>query len=171
MGQQALHFPAFRVGEKDGEYLVDRPTVTEAELLEFAKEIIAKRFRRANVIDSPEAAKNYLVTQLAPREAEVFMVVFLDTRHRVIAAQEMFQGTIDGASVHPREVVKAALAHNAAAVMLSHNHPSGEPEPSTADQRITQRLKEALALVDVRVLDHIVVGGTRTVSLAERGLV
>jgi len=107
---------------------------------------------------------------LAKREREVFAVMFLDNRHRLLAYEELFFGTIDGASVHPREVVKAALAHNAAAVILSHNHPSGVAEPSQADQRITQRLKDALGLVDVRVLDHLIVGEGEPVSFAERGL-
>jgi DNA repair protein RadC len=101
---------------------------------------------------------------------EVFAVLFLDNRHRVIAFEELFRGTIDGASVHPREVVRRALALNAAAVILSHNHPSGVAEPSEADQRITTRLREALSLVDVRVLDHLVIGDGGCCSLAERGL-
>jgi DNA repair protein RadC len=100
----------------------------------------------------------------------VFAVLFLDTHHRAISYEELFHGTIDGASVHPREVVNAALRHNAAAVILSHNHPSGVAEPSEADRRITQRLKDALALVDVRVLDHFVVATEGSVSFAERGL-
>jgi len=120
---------------------------------------------------SPDETKHYLVLKLAEREREVFAVLFLDNRHRLIKYDEMFFGTIDGASVHPREVVKAALQHNAAAVILAHNHPSGVPEPSRADETITNRLKEALNFVDIRVLDHIVVGGTDTVSFAERGLV
>ena len=100
---------------------------------------------------------------------EVFAALFLDTRHRVICFEELFSGTIDGASVHPREVVRRALAHNAAAVILSHNHPSGVAEPSDADRRVTERLRDALSLVDVRVLDHIVVGDRETASFAERG--
>ena len=101
----------------------------------------------------------------------MFAVLFLDTRHRLIEYAEMFQGTIDSAEVHPREVVKAALRHNAAAVIVSHNHPSGNPEPSAADQALTQRLREALGLVDVRVLDHVIVAGNATASFAERGLI
>jgi DNA repair protein RadC len=119
---------------------------------------------------APDAVRDYLRLQLSHQEREVFAVVFLDTRHRVLAYEELFYGTIDGASVHPREVVKAALRCNAAAVILAHNHPSGVAEPSQADQRITQRLKEALALVDVRVLDHFVIGSGERVSFAERGL-
>jgi DNA repair protein RadC len=107
--------------------------------------------------------------RLAPRDHEVFTILFLDSRHRLIDCREIFRGTIDGASVHPREVVKEALARNAAAVILSHNHPSGVAEPSQADELITQRLREALALIDVRVLDHLIVAGSDVVSLAERG--
>ena len=114
--------------------------------------------------------KKYLVTQFADLGHEVFACLFLDTRHRVIRYEEMFRGTIDGCSVHPREVVKAALTANAAAVILAHNHPSGMAEPSRADTQLTRRLTDALALVDVRVLDHMVVGGAETVSFAESGL-
>jgi DNA repair protein RadC len=104
-------------------------------------------------------------------EREVFGCLFLDNRHRLIALEEMFLGTIDGASVHPREVVKRALKLNAAAVILAHNHPSGVAEPSQADELITARIRDALALVDIRVLDHLVVGGTTVTSFAERGLI
>ena len=101
---------------------------------------------------------------------EVFAVLFLDAQHRLIEYEELFYGSLDGASVHPREVVRAALKHNAAAVILSHNHPSGVAEPSGADQRVTERLRAALALIDVRVLDHLIVGGNAVTSMAERGL-
>jgi DNA repair protein RadC len=121
-------------------------------------------------ITNPEDTRTYLRLKLAEREAEVFCVLFLTNRHRVIAFTEMFQGTIDGATVHPREVVKQALRLNAAAVILAHNHPSGVAEPSRADEAITRRLRDALALVDIRVLDHLIVGGRDTTSLAERGL-
>jgi len=121
-------------------------------------------------VTSPEDTRRYLRLQLAEREAEVFCVLFLTNRHRMIAFEEMFRGTIDGASVHPREVVKQALRLNAACVILAHNHPSGVAEPSRADEAITRRLRDALALVDIRVLDHLIVGGTDITSLAERGL-
>ncbi|MES9844134.1 MAG: DNA repair protein RadC [Candidatus Sedimenticola sp. 6PFRAG5] len=124
---------------------------------------------KGQTFSSPEDSKNYARLQLAELEQEVFCAMFLDNRHRLISFQKMFNGTIDGATVHPREVVKAALRHNAAAVIFAHNHPSGVAEPSQADQRITTRLKDALALVDVRVLDHLVVGDS-VVSFAERGL-
>jgi DNA repair protein RadC len=111
------------------------------------------------------------MTRLATREFETFCLIYLDNRHRLIACEDLFRGTIDGASVHPREVVKEALRHNAAAVILAHNHPSGVAEPSHADELITRRLREALQLVDIRVLDHLIVAGGETVSFAERGLI
>jgi len=118
---------------------------------------------------SPEETRQFLATQLGSYPHEVFACLFLDNRNRVIAFEKMFHGTIDGASVYPREVVKLALKNNAAATIFAHNHPSGVAEPSQADEQITQRLKEALALVDIRVLDHFVVGD-EVVSFAERGL-
>lgn len=123
------------------------------------------------VFTSPDLVKNYLKIKLAEREREVFACLFLDNRHQLIEYNELFYGTIDGASVHPREVVKAALKCNAAAVIISHNHPSGIPEPSKADESITARLKQALELIDIRILDHIIVGGMDSVSFAERGLI
>lgn len=122
------------------------------------------------VLTGPHAVRDYLRLLLADREWEVFVVLFLDAQHRLIAAEEMFRGTLTQTSVYPREVVKAALVHNAAAVIFAHNHPSGVPEPSRADELLTQSLKQALALVDCRTLDHVVVAGDRTTSLAERGL-
>ena len=118
---------------------------------------------------SPQASKDFVKLQLATYEHEVFACLFMDNRNRVIAYEELFRGTIDGASVYPREVVKACLSHNAAAVIFAHNHPSGISEPSLADKSITKRLNDALALIDVRVLDHLVVGEEVT-SFAERGL-
>ena len=119
---------------------------------------------------TPRATREFLRARLRDRDHEVFCCLFLDNRHRVICFDEVFRGTIDGASVHPREVVKLALSRNAAAVILAHNHPSGVAEPSQADELITGRLRDALALVDIRVLDHIVVGDGACVSFAERGL-
>ena len=123
-------------------------------------------------LTSPEAAKKLAFLRLATKKDEHFAVAFLDNRHRLIAFQTLFTGTVDGASVYPRVVVRKALELNAAACVLCHNHPSGDPEPSQADQRITGRLKEALSLVDVRVLDHLVVGASYddVTSFAERGL-
>jgi DNA repair protein RadC len=120
---------------------------------------------------SPRATANYLQLQLATAERELFAALFLDTRHRLIEFQVLFAGTVDAAHVHPREVAKAALKVNAAAVIVAHNHPSGNPEPSQADLAITRRLRDALALLDIRLLDHFIVAPDSTVSLAERGLV
>lgn len=121
-------------------------------------------------IRSPADTESFLKLKLGHLPHEVFSIVYLDNRHRVLHFGEIFRGTIDGTSVYPREVVKEALQHNAAAVILAHNHPSGVAEPSQADERITKRLKAALELVDIRVLDHIIIGGTGSVSLASRGL-
>lgn len=121
-------------------------------------------------LTSPRLAADYLLAQLRDRDHEVFCCLYLDNRHRLIGFEELFKGTIDGASVHPREVVKQALARRAAAVILAHNHPSGVAEPSRADEAITTRLRDALALVDIRVVDHVIVGDGVCVSLAERGL-
>jgi DNA repair protein RadC len=145
------------------------PASAEA-ILEAARAILASRVRRGRALSNPRNTRDYLRLQLAERDHEVFAVLFLDNRHRVIEFVPLFRGTIDGASVHPREVVKEALARNAAAVILAHNHPSGVAEPSQADELITQRLREALGLIDVRVLDHFVVTGDVIVSFAERGL-
>jgi len=138
-------------------------------VLEMARRHLAERLDRGDALTDPGAAKQYLHAHLANRPHEVFAALFLDTRHRVLAYEELFRGTIDGASVHPREVVKAALKHNAAAAILAHNHPSGIAEPSRNDRDITDRLRDALSLVDVRVLDHLVIGSGVTASFAERG--
>lgn len=140
------------------------------EILAGARHALSLRVRRGACLTSPKAARDYLTMRLADRGHEVFTILFLDTRHRLIDCVDLFRGTIDGASVHPREVVKEALARNAAAVILAHNHPSGVAEPSQADELITQRLREALALIDVRVLDHLIVAGPAVTSLAERGV-
>lgn len=141
------------------------------QILEAARQVIDQKMQRGELFDAPATVRKYLCTKLAGFDYEVFAVLFLDTRHRMIEYVEMFRGTIDGASVHPREVVKEALRCNAAAVILSHNHPSGNPEPSAADRALTERLKQALGLVDVRVLDHVIVAGDTSLSLAERGLI
>jgi DNA repair protein RadC len=126
---------------------------------------------RGATLSDPEACGSFLSLRLKGLVREVFAVVFVDSQHRVLAYEELFAGTLDGASVHPREVVRAALRHNAAAVVFAHNHPSGVAEPSDADVRITERLRAALALVDVRVLDHLIVGSGIVTSLARRGLI
>ena len=122
------------------------------------------------LLGSPKATRDYLSARLRHLEHEVFCCLYLDKRHRLMHCEELFRGTIDGASVHPREIVKLALQRNAAAVIVAHNHPSGIAEPSQADELITQRIKEALGLVDIRLLDHLIVGAGACVSLAERGL-
>jgi len=140
-------------------------------VLEMARRHLAATLKAGDILSSPAQVRQYLSAQLRHQPREVFAVLFLDNQHRLIAYDELFFGTIDGASVYPREVVKKALARNAAAVILAHNHPSGVAEPSQADQRITERLQAALNLVDVRVLDHMVVGDEEVVSFAERGLI
>lgn len=140
-------------------------------VLELARRHLGETLTRESVFTSPAAVIRYLQALLGQRHQEVFVVLFLDTRHRLIVAEEMFFGTIDGASVYPREVVKRALHHNASAVILAHNHPSGVAEPSRDDEAITRRLREALQLVDVRVLDHVVIAAGSGVSMAERGLI
>lgn len=122
-------------------------------------------------LTSPQAVRDYLRLKLADREHEVFVALFLDSQHRLIACEELFRGTLAQTSVFPREVLKAALKHNAAAVIFAHNHPSGVAEPSRADELLTTALKQALALVDIRTLDHLIVGGASVTSLAERGLI
>jgi len=139
-------------------------------VVEMAHRSLKEALVRSDVLTSPRHTRDYLSLRLQFHPREVFACLFLDNRHRVIAFEELFHGTIDGASIHPREVVRRALHHNAAALIFSHNHPSGVAEPSEADRRITLRLKEALALIDVRVLDHIVVGQNEVTSMAELGL-
>ena len=139
-------------------------------VLEMGRRHLLETLARGDALSNPDDTRDYLKARLRGYAHEVFACLFLDSRHRVISLDELFHGTIDGASVHPREVVKRALAHNAAAVILAHNHPSGVAEPSESDRLITQRLKEALGLVDIRVLDHFIIGDGRAVSLAERGL-
>ena len=145
---------------------------TEADILDAAERIARARCeaRSAVVMSSPVHTRRYLAAMYRSRAAESFGALFLDNQHRLIECTDLFAGTIDGASVYPREVVQAALTRNAAAVIFVHNHPSGVAEPSVADRQITRRLVDALALVDIRVLDHFVVGGSDTVSFAERGL-
>jgi DNA repair protein RadC len=139
-------------------------------VLEMSRRALNEEMQRGDALNSPRAVRDYLQLLLGSRPQEVFVVLFLDTQHRVIATEELFHGTLSQTSVYPREVVKRALAHNAAAVILAHNHPSGVAEPSQADQHLTQALKQALALVDVRVLDHFIVAGGRMHSFAETGL-
>ena len=139
-------------------------------VLELARRTLLTELAQRPVFDSPQTVREYLRLQLAALSHEVFAVLFLDAQHRLIVCEELFRGTLTQTSVYPREVVKRALEANAAAVVFAHNHPSGAAEPSRADEFLTQTLKSALALVDVRVLDHLVVGDTQVVSFAERGL-
>ena len=141
-----------------------------AAVVELARRSLQQRLADRPAFDSPQAVRDYLQLQLAAREHEVFAVLFLDAQHHLLRFDEMFRGTLTQTSVYPREVVRRALALNAGAVILAHNHPSGVAEPSRADEFLTQTLKSALALVDVRVLDHFVVGKGQIVSFAERGL-
>lgn len=157
-----------KASEPSGTYLIESP-VTEADILLIARQLANLRLRRGRALTSPKDVFSHLQALLADYEHEVFALLLLDGRHRVIAFQELFRGTLDGANVYPREIVKAALEHNAAAMVLVHNHPSGDPEPSQADRNLTHKVKEALGLVGVRTLDHIVVGREGCVSLAEQG--
>ena len=138
--------------------------------LELTRRQLRERLGHSHAITNPADTEHYLSARLRDYPYEVFACLFLDTRHRIITYEELFRGTIDGASVHPREVVRRALQHNAAAVIFAHNHPSGVAEPSQADERITKRLKSALELVDIRLLDHLIIGHGRATSLASRGM-
>lgn len=149
-------------------------TAKRAELvavLELARRALAQQLRAREVFDSPQAVRHYLQLHLAARPHEVFAVLFLDGAHRLIAMEELFRGTLTQTSVYPREVVLRALHHHAAAVVLAHNHPSGSVQPSRADEALTQTLKAALGLIDVRVLDHVIVAPGASLSMAEQGLV
>jgi DNA repair protein RadC len=165
--------------------LLERPPAALAELpglgparacalsaaLELGQRHLAAGLQRGEALTDPGAAGRYFAQRLRHLQHEVFAALFLDTRHRALAFEELFRGSVDGAEVHPREVARRALAHNAAAVIVGHNHPSGNPEPSAADRAVTARLKQALALVDVRLLDHFVIADGPPVSLAARGWV
>lgn len=138
-------------------------------VLELARRALGEELKAGLTLSSPQAVKHYLQLLLSSRQHESFAVLFLDVKNRLIASEELFRGTLTHASVYPREVVKVSLAHNAASIILAHNHPSGSPEPSAADHTLTQALKQALAMVDVRVLDHFVVAGQQVYSFAEHG--
>jgi DNA repair protein RadC len=162
--------------EAGSDKLEDTPGLGTAKLaqlqaaLELARRALREESASCSALSSPRAVRDYLRLTLAGRDHEVFVVVLLDAQHRVVASEELFRGTLTQTSVYPREVVKCALKHNAAAVIFAHNHPSGVAEPSHADEILTRSLKSALALVDIQVLDHFIVAGTRTLSFAERGL-
>ena len=139
-------------------------------VLELARRAMAERLKERAVFDSPGAVKQYLQLHIGSRPYEVFAVLFLDAQHRLIVLEELFRGTLTQTSVYPREVVSRALQNHAAAVVLSHNHPSGSIEPSRADESLTQTLRAALSLIDVRVLDHVIVSAGQSYSMAEKGL-
>jgi DNA repair protein RadC len=153
-----------------GHYTITGPQ-TENDILEAAEDILRRKLERIGSIGNPRDSADFLRMRLGALKHEEFHVIWLDNRHRVLSITKLFNGTVDGASVHPREVVRAALEVNACAAILAHNHPSGVPEPSAADRAITHELRDALQLVGVRILDHIVVGATETVSMASRGLI
>ena len=145
-------------------------TENEQRFITLAHKIVARRLINSDSMSCPALMHEYLFTKLATLEHEIFLLILLDNQHRIIEAVEVSRGTIDSASVYPREVVKTALQYNAAVVMFAHNHPSGEVTPSKADRLITERLVQALGLVDIRVPDHLIVGGSQVFSFAEHGL-
>ena len=163
-----MKYHKLRAGEKSGTYVMESP-VTEADILQMAQQLAMSRLSKGRALTEPRHVFGHLQTLLQYHDYEVFALLLLDTQHRVIAFRELFRGTLDSASVYPREVVKTALEHNAAAVILIHNHPSGNPEPSRADRELTIKLKDALNMVGTRTLDHIVVASEGCVSLAELG--
>ena len=169
MRQNNLDFGAL-ARDQHGNYSTTRPA-TPDELIALALSIVEAGIRHGgDALTSPAAVRDYLRLRLGRAEREIFACLFLDNRHRVIQFEELFAGTLSSCTVHPREVVRAALRVNAAAVIFVHNHPSGVAEPSHADERLTRSLRDALTLVEVRVLDHVIVAGGDSVSFAERGL-
>ncbi len=170
------HGPLRRLLEQPASQLAKLPGLGPARAcklaaaLELCNRYLAADLERGLSLADPHSAGRYFAQRLRAHSHEVFAVLFLDTRHRAVAFEELFHGTLDGAEVHPREVVRRALAHNAAAVMVGHNHPSGNDQPSQADRAVTRQLKQALALVDVRLLDHFVIGDGAPVSMAAHGL-
>ena len=186
MAQELLDLPSVSAGGSGGvagllnasaadlQHVKGMGPAKHAELLavlELARRALAQRMRERTVMDSPQAVRDFWQLHLASRSYEVFAVLFLDAQHRMLAMEEMFRGTLTQTSVYPREVVKRALHHQASAVVLAHNHPSGSVQPSRADEMLTHTLKAALALLDVRVLDHIIVSQGQSLSMAEQGLV
>lgn len=166
---QGVYMKQLYTRTDDGKYSFAKP-ITEQQLQSIAERSCYREASKGPGLESPESSIRYAALRLLGYEQEVFAAMLLDTRHRLIAFKEMFFGTIDGATVHTREVVKTALQCNAAAVIFCHNHPSGIPDPSPADQALTRRLKEALGLIDVRVLDHVIVADEGSCSMAELGM-
>jgi len=163
-----MKYHKLKPGETSGTYVMESP-VTDADILQMAQQLAMSRLSKGRALTEPKQVFSHLQTLLQYHEYEVFALLLLDTKQRVIGFRELFRGTLDGASEYPREVVKIALEHNAAAVIMVHNHPSGDPEPSQADRTLTITLKNALNMVGTRILDHVVVGHEGCVSLAERG--
>ncbi|PPK37602.1 DNA repair protein RadC [Pseudomonas laurylsulfatiphila] len=163
-----MKYHKLRAGEESGTYVMESP-VTEADILQMAQQLAMSRLSKGRALTEPKQVFSHLQTLLQYHEYEVFALLLLDSKHRVIAFREIFIGTLDAASVYPREVIKIALEHNAAAAILVHNHPSGDPEPSESDRILTTTLKNALNMVGTRILDHVVVGREGSVSLAEMG--
>ena len=164
-----MKYHKLRAGEETGTYVMESP-VTEADILQMAQQLAMSRLFKGRALTEPTQVFSHLQTLLQYHEYEVFALLLLDTKHRVIGFRELFRGTLDGASVYPREVVKIALEHTAAAVILVHYDPSGDPdEPSQADRTLTTTLKNALNMVGTRILDHVVVGYEGGASFAERG--
>lgn len=151
-------------------FTFDQP-ISETTLITTAKEAIAKRMLHTPIFSASTIVKEYLIMEFADKDVEVFYVLFLNTRHNLIASEPMSFGTIDEAAVYPREILKRVLVHNAHAVILAHNHPSGSTEPSTGDKRITRKLQELLLLIDVRLLDHFVVSYDRVTCFSDRGMI
>lgn len=166
-----MRYHKLKAGAEPGTYVMETNVVTEDDILTMAKQLSRKRLTKGRCMANPSDVKEHLLTLYRDYEHEVFAVLLLDSTHRLIGLHELFRGTINSAVVHPREVVKLALQHNAAAAILMHNHPSGNPEPSQADLDVTKTLKDTLALISVRVVDHIIVGADRCTSLAQRGQV
>lgn len=161
---------ALLVEAGDNRYTLSEP-VTTKQMYQLMLTLLEQEYFRTDQLTSPQKTIQYLQVKMATYQSEVFCCIYVDSQHQVIGFEELFTGTLDSCSVYPREVVKQCLLNNAAAVLCVHNHPSGDPAPSNADEMLTKRLQEALALVDIRVLDHIVIGGASTISFAERGLI
>jgi DNA repair protein RadC len=163
-----MKYHKLTAGDTTGTYVMESP-VTEADILQMAQQLAMSRLSKGRALTEPKQVFTHLQTRLQYHEYEVFALLMLDSKHRVIAFREVCRGTLDGARVYPREVVKIALEYNAAAVILVHNHPSGDPEPSQSDRTLTTALKNALNMIGTQTLDHIVVGHEGCVSLAEQG--
>jgi DNA repair protein RadC len=164
-----LPYP-FKTAETNGAYRLDKP-VTAAEILRMANYLAKQKLKKGASLSSPETCSSELQTLLQEREHEVFGVILLDQQHRIIRVEELFRGTINASAVYPREIAKQALLHNAAAVILFHNHPSGMPQTSESDRAITNTITQTLQLIDVRVLDHLIVGTEGFTSFAKLGLI